>query len=160
LHGLNSANVIMINKSRTIISHYKDKLHDFNQIVVNKTKTILYSRQTNLVSLLNQLLSRPKIITANKQSDLNNLFANLKIFSKKYIVNNKGYVGHYASVIKLVSPENTLKRGFAIISHKGIILKDAESISPGADLKITMQDYNINTKVISKTKSNGTESIL
>ena len=160
LHGINSANIVMINKSRTIISYYKDQLNDFNQIIVNKTKTILYIRQTNLVSLLNQLLSKPKIITANKQSDLNNLLANLKIFSKKYLVNKQGYLGHYASVIKLVSPEKTLKRGFAIISHKGAILKDAESISPGTDLKIIMQDYNINTKVISKTKSNGTESIL
>lgn len=160
LQGINSANVVLINKSRTIISHYKDKLYDFNQIVVNKTKTILYSRQTNLVSLLNQLLSKPKIITANKQSDLNNSLANLKIFSKKYLVLKQGYLGHYASVIKLVSPENTLKRGFAIISHKGTILKNGESISIDADLKITMQDYNINTKVISKTKSNGTESIL
>jgi len=160
LHSINSTNVMVINKSRTVISHYKDKLYDFNQIVVNKTKTILYNRKTTLVSLLNQLLSKPMIITANRQSELKNLLDNLKIFSKKYLVNKQGYLGHYDSVIKLVSPEKTLKRGFAIVSQNENILKDGESISPGSDLKITMHDYNIKTKVITKTKSNGTESIL
>ena len=157
---VNATNIIIINKSRIFLSQYKESVNKFNQIIINKTKTILYNRKTNLVSLLNQLLSRPKIITANKNTDLTNLIGNLKVFSNKYLVNQKGYLGHYQSIIKLMSPKNILKKGFAIISSKGKILANAESINSGSDLTITMESYDINTKVISKIKNNGTESNL
>lgn len=157
---INATNIIVINKTRTFLSHYKDTLNNFNQIIINNTKTILYNRQTNLVSLLNQILSRPKIITANKNAELTNLISNLKIFSNKYFINYRGYLGHYESIVKLMSPKNILKKGFAIISQKGKILKDAETIIPGNDLTITMESFDINTKVISKTQNNGRESNL
>ncbi len=59
-----------------------------------------------------------------------------------------------------MSPKNILKKGFAIVSQKGRILKSAETIIPGNDLIITMELYEINTKVISKSQKNGTESDL
>lgn len=152
---VNANNITIVNKSRTFISHYKDQINEYNQIVVNKTKTILYNRQTNLVSLLNQILSKPKMITASNDSDLINLISNLKVYSKKYLVNMRGYVGHFDSVVKLMSPDNILKKGFAIISLKGKILKNAEAINAGDELSIEMEDYKINTKVISKSNKNG-----
>ena len=157
IQRINSSNIIIINRSRTLIGYYKDKMQSFNQIVINKTKTILYERQTNLVTLLNKLLSKPKIISAHRQSELQNLVNNLKIFSNKYLINKRGYLGHYDSVIRLVSPQNILKRGFAIISQNGTILKNPESISIGDTIKITMAEYEMNSKIITKIKTNGTE---
>ena len=52
-------------------------------------------------------------------------------------------------------PENIMKKGFAIVSQKGKILKDAEEISPGSEITISTINYDINTKVITKTKKNG-----
>lgn len=160
MQRINETNIIIINKSRTLISHYKDGLNNFNQVVINKTKTILYSRQTNLVALLNQLLSRPKIITAHRQAELTNLIGNLQVFSNKYLINKKGYLGHCESVIKLMSPKNILRKGFAIVSQKGKILKDATAILPGGDLIVTMEEYEISTKVLSKIKTDGRKSDL
>ena len=59
-----------------------------------------------------------------------------------------------------MNPKNILKKGFAIVSQKGRILKDAEIIEMGDELTITMESTYINTKVISKTNQNGTESKL
>lgn len=152
---LNASNVIIINRSRTFISQYKDNLNNFNQVIINKTKTILYNRQTNLVSLLNLLLSRPKIVTANKKADLSNIVINLKLNSDKFLSRQSNFINHYVSVMKLMNPKNILKKGFAIVSHRGKILKDAEAIIPGTNLLISMESYDINTKVISKTINNG-----
>jgi exodeoxyribonuclease VII large subunit len=154
---VNSANISIVNKSRTFLAHYKDLLNNHNQVVINRTKTILYSNKTALVSLLNQLISKPKIIAANRYSDTNNILENLKSFTKKYIINQRGYIGHYVTVIKLMSPQNILRKGFAIVLHKGAILKDAAIISLGSEITVSMEKYDINTKVISKNKKNGTE---
>lgn len=148
-------NIIIINKTRTIINRYKETLGNFNHSVINYSKSILFQRQTALVNLLNNISSRPKIITGNKQHDLSNIIDNLKLFSGKYFQNQHGYVGHYEEMIKLMRPENILKKGFAIVKRKGNIVKSAESINAGEELTITMDTYDINTKVISKTPTNG-----
>lgn len=153
----NRANVIVINKSRTLISHHKDELIKFNQTVVNKTKTVLYNLQSNLGSLLNKLLSKPQTITSNRQNDLAHLVNNIQVNSKRYLTNQKGYLGHHDSVIRLMSPRNILKKGFAIISHKGNIIKNAEGIAAGEELTVSLEYSEINTKVISNTKTDGTK---
>lgn len=152
---INENNIAIINKARTYINHHKDNLIECNQVVINKTKTVLYNKQTSLVNLLNQLSSRPKIVTGNKANELNNIISNLKVFSSRYFLNQRGYIGHYQEVIKLMKPENILKKGFAIVSQKGKILKDAESIESGNELTISMDKYELNTKVISKKQKNG-----
>jgi len=43
-----------------------------------------------------------------------------------------------------------LKKGFAIVSQKGKILKDATSIDEGSELTISMDQFEIQTKVLSK----------
>jgi exodeoxyribonuclease VII large subunit len=155
LQRINATNIIIINKSRTFISSFKDQLTHINQIVINKTKTILYNRQTNLVALLNQLLSRPKIIRANRQSELENLMVNLKGYSTKYLTNQRGFLGHYISIIKLMSPSNILKKGFAVVSKGGMILTNAEALKAGDELTISMEKYDVITEVKSKTKTDG-----
>jgi len=153
--NINASNVIIINKSRLFISDYKDNLNNFNQIIINKTKSILYNRKNNLINLLIQLSSTPKIVTGNKLNDLNNIINNLKLFSNKFIINQRGYIGHYEKIVSIMRPENILKKGFAIVSQKGKILKDVEDVNPGSDLTISTNNYEINTKVITKTKKNG-----
>lgn len=156
--SINSQNIVIINKSRTFTADYKEKLNSLNQIVINKTKTILYNRQTNLVSLLNQMLSKPQMITSNKLTDLNNVMNNLRIFSNKYLINTRGYLNHYVSVVRIMSPESIMKRGFAFISQNGRILKNGEAVKADQELTVNMIDYIINTKVITKTKKDGSES--
>jgi exodeoxyribonuclease VII large subunit len=160
LQNINTVNVIMIDKSRTFISRYKDDLYSFNQVVINKTKTILYNRRSNLISLLNQLLSKPKIITAGKITDLNNMTYSINYFSKQLLNNQKSYLGHFVSIVKLMSPANLLKKGFAIVIKDRKIIKDAEPISTGNDISVVMHDYILKTKVTSKSNTNGTESNL
>jgi exodeoxyribonuclease VII large subunit len=157
---INQTNIVVINKSRTLINIYKDNLVGFNQILVNKTHSIIYNKKTALVSLLNQLTTRPLMITSHRLLDLNNQLSNLKIFTRKYLINKRGYLGHDESMIKALSPKNILKRGFAIISYKGTVLKDSERLSTGDEIIISMHDNTINTKITSKIKNDGTESQL
>ncbi len=151
---INVAYMAVINKSKNYISGYKDSLNNYNQVVINKTKTIIYKSQNGLMSTMNQLLTKPKIITGAKQAELNNIAENLEKFSTKYFSNKSGYLTHYESVIRIMNFDSILKRGFAVISYEGKIIKDAEKIVPGSVLTIQMEKNNIETKVITKIKTN------
>lgn len=152
---IGSFNLSINNKTRLILTNYKDSLGGFNQTVVNGSKTILYNRRTNLVNLLNNISSRPTIITATKQNDIINVINNLKQYTSNYFKMKRGYIGHFEELIDVQRPEKILKKGFAIVKKKGTIVKSAESIATGEDLTITMDAFDINTKVISKTPTNG-----
>ena len=154
--AINATNTIIINQSRLYIGLHKDALTGIQQIVTNKTKGLLYHLQTDLVNLLNQILSQPKITTANRQNELNNQINNIKIFSHKYLVNQKGYVGHFVSLINMMRPENILKKGFAIISTKGSIISNSDDIQTGDDITITMEKHIISTTVNDKKDNDGT----
>ncbi len=156
MQRIHAANTTIVNQARTYINFNKDILAGLHQIITNNTKTILYGLQTNLVSLLNQMLSQPKITTANRQNELNNQINNLKVFSQKFLVNQKGYVNHYVSLINIMKPENILKKGFAIIEHKGLIISNSEEIKQGDELNIRMEKHIITTTVNSKTDNEGT----
>lgn len=153
---IHATNTIIINQSRLYIGLHKDALNGIQQIVTNKTKGLLYHLQTDLVNLLNQILSQPKITTANKQNELNNQINNIKIFSHKYLVNQKGYVGHFVSLINMMRPENILKKGFAIIKQNGVIISSSDKIKQGDELSITMEKHIISTTVNSKSDNEGT----
>lgn len=118
---IHATNTIIINQSRLYIGLHKDALNGIQQIVTNKTKGLLYHLQTDLVNLLNQILSQPKITTANKQNELNNQINNIKIFSHKYLVNQKGYVGHFVSLINMMRPENILKKDLPLSNKMALL---------------------------------------
>ena len=157
--SINTLNVSIINKTRNRINSNKDQIVNFNQTVINKTKTILYAKQTSLISLFGQITSRPLMIMNNRSKDLAHITSNLKVFSGKYLANKSGFLGHYISIIRVLSPDSTLKRGFAVISHKGKIVKNADQITIGSPLTITLSDAEINTTVTSKNKRNGTTNV-
>jgi exodeoxyribonuclease VII large subunit len=61
------------------------------------------------------------------------------------------------TVIKLVSPENTLKRGFAIIKTGGRVTSDPDDLTVGNDIEILLRNKDITASVKSKTDYHGND---
>ena len=160
LQGIQSFNAVIINRAFRFISLDKDNLNQLNQVIINKTKTILYNRQTKLVSLLNQLLSKPKIITAGRVAEIAQASLSIKSAVKLFVNSQDHSLKHYNSLVNLMNPVQLLKKGFALIFKNGRIIKDGEMISPGNDVSIAMHDYTIKANVISKSKTDATNSNL
>lgn len=66
-------------------------------------------------------------------------------------------ITHLASIIRLSSPDEALKRGFAILKKDGKILTDPSPLNPGDEIEITLKDTEITTQIIQKSARNGTE---
>jgi exodeoxyribonuclease VII large subunit len=154
LAGIHS---IVVNESRNLLSYHKDELVQWRQIAINKTKTILYFNKSGLQQLGNRVLSRPQILVANRQNDLGNLVNNFRSFAKKYFVNQQRYLGHYDSVVRMMSPLNILKKGFAIIYYEGKITANADNIKTGEDITIRLSGQELLANLKSKKDINGDE---
>jgi exodeoxyribonuclease VII large subunit len=152
-----SFNSSILNKARNILTEKKDKLNKTKQIVINNSKNILFQNHKYLLNSTTQITAKPITTVSKKQNDLKNIANNLKSFSKINISNQQGYLNHFLSVFRIMSPKNILKKGFAIVKQNGKILKNGEQIEVGTELNITLAETELKTKVISKNKINERE---
>ena len=144
-------------KTFQLMTFHKEQLNRLNQVTINSSKNLLHEKHRDILNLSGMILANPKIILSNKGKDLNNLVANMKSFNRMYFINQKRYIGHFESVVRLMNPQNILNKGFAIVKIEGQIVNDASQILPGSEMTVTLASTEINTKVLSKTARNGKE---
>jgi len=154
---VNYYNTNILNLTRSRISRYKDELVQFNQATVNKSKEILLNNRGALIWISNQVVSKPKLIISNKRNSLLNEIENLKIFNRKYFTNFSGYIGHFISVMKLMSPENILRKGFAIVYQNGKISNNPRTINVGSEISVVFSETELLTTVKEKKQRDGSE---
>lgn len=148
---------VVVNNSRTIITKYKDSLVQINQVTINTSKTILFKNKSGIINISSQLISKPKIILYNLIKDINSTINNINTFNSQYLKNQRGYLQHYISIIKMMAPDNILKKGFAIVKVKNVITSNPENIKVGEDIDIILSDIQIKSTVRQKSKYNGAD---
>lgn len=142
------------NSARELISGHKDALMAINQNTINNSKSILYQEHRLLMNLSHQISGKPRIILYNRINDINNTISNLKTFTNQYLRNQKGYLAHYSSSIRMMSPENILKKGYAIVKVNDKITSNADTIAVGDTIDVILADSIFKTTVKEKTKYN------
>lgn len=147
----------VIHNTREMLTFHKDELTEAYQVVVNQSKDILLARKSAVLDISGRILARPRLLVGNKMNDLSNLVQNLRSFSRKYFVNNRGYLNHYDSVTRLMSPVNILKKGFAIVYQNENIVVDGRNIKPSAQIKIRLNDSEIKATVNSNIPKDGSK---
>jgi exodeoxyribonuclease VII large subunit len=150
-------NTFIVNKSRTFLNDHKDALVINNQIIINKTKTLISDKKNGLSFIAFTLISKPRVVTGNKLNELQNTFNNIVSFNRSYLKSQRGYLGHFVSVINMMSPLNILKKGFAIVKHNGDVTSNPDIFTPGAEMEVILSEKSIKSKVISKSNYNGSE---
>jgi exodeoxyribonuclease VII large subunit len=148
---------VIVNKTRDLIGNYKDNLVQINQVTINTSKSILFNNRNALVNMSSQILSRPKIIVYNRLNDLQNTVSNLKSFNTIFLKKQQNYLNHYITVIKMMSPANILKKGFAIVKTDNRITSNPDDIKVGSDIEIILSDTKIRSTVKQKSAYDGTE---
>lgn len=144
-------------KTYQLINHHKDKLVHLNQLTIQMTRDLLHEHHRNILNLSGSILTNPKIIISNKRKDLSNLLGNVQAYSRMYFANKRGYIGHFQSVVRLMSPQNILNKGFAILKVDGKIAGTTTAIEAGTVLTITTANAEMETIVKSKKEIDGKE---
>ena len=122
------------------------------RIVTQQSTAILQHKRNNLIGISSTFVSKPQIIISSKQADLRNLLSNISTFNLQFLKSQKSYLNHFVSLIRVLSPENILQRGFAIVEKQGKIITDPKDIQKGDEisfrLKQTEFDVTVNKKSI------------
>lgn len=152
--SLSSMKSIISNSARELISAHKDSLTLINQNTINNSRSMLYQERRQLVNVSHQIAGKPRIILYNRINDIENTISNLKTFTNQYLRNQKNYLGYYSSSIRMMSPENILKKGYAIVRVNDTITSNADTIEVGDTMDVILSDTIFKTTVKEKTKYN------
>ena len=146
---LNLQKLVLI-KTQQLFGVHSKNLSGIKSFLVKDVLTLLHDHQRTLLQLSGLVVTNPKMMISNRKKDLSNIVSNLKSYQRIYFSNKKGYLGHYAAVVKLMSPQNILNKGFAIVKVNGKITSDAELMKPGTELTIQLAAAELKTTVTSK----------
>ena len=153
---LSLQNVLLI-KTYQLINYHKDRLTHINQITISTTRNLLHEQHRNIMNLSRLVLTNPRIVISNRQKDLSNVIGNIQSYNRMYFANKRGYIGHFQSVVRLMSPQNILNKGFAILKVNGRIAANADAIEAGTELTVRLATAEIKTTVTSKSTLNGND---
>ena len=76
--------------------------------------------------------------------DMNHLFDSLKVSAKNIIQRNRQYLDNTESLIGIVDPIKTLKRGFSIIKQDGLVIGSVKDLDTKKEIEIVMKDGSKN----------------
>ncbi len=152
---LTQAKSIVVNRSRDYIAGFLQEMVKMNRAVTQTSSGIIHRRRNEMVSLSGRIIAEPRVITGNRRHELEQLVSNIGTFKSQFLKSQRSYLNHYVSMIRLASPQQTLKRGFALVRKNDRIITNPDDIKKGDDITVVLHRTEILSTVKSKKESNG-----
>ncbi|MCR4032121.1 MULTISPECIES: exodeoxyribonuclease VII large subunit [Flavobacterium] len=147
-------------KTRELLSQHRQQLASANQSIAADAKDILHEHQKKLSLKAHLALQFSQKLLRRKKSDVDFLAENLKRFASGYLRGRRLHLDHLDKSIKLMSPQNILKKGYAIVKANGKIAGTGENIKIGEDIEVILHDTVIKSTVKEKIQYDGRETDL
>jgi len=143
----------IINQNRS----FEDSVNRLRQNIVIRAQQQFADNNKALNRVNNTIINKSRTILGRQQELLTSAKTSLLIHSNNYCRNQKKYLDHFVSIIKIASPENTLRRGFAIIRSNNKITGNPDDLTVGKDIEIIFANKEITATVTAKKDYDGTD---
>ncbi|MBS7563206.1 exodeoxyribonuclease VII large subunit [Mucilaginibacter sp. Bleaf8] len=151
--GLAQLNTGLINAVKDTLNDQQQALALKNQQIALDSQALLFKHRTSLHMLAGNITGRPEMLLYQKKCDLAYALQSIKICSKHRVKSEELSINRFEASIRMLQPENILKKGFAILSHNGKLLHSAENIEIGNVVDIKLADQTLSAQVISKNEN-------
>jgi len=141
--------------ARELVSVHKEQLMQKRQCIADNSRKALSNEQRKLFLTAQQILQRPQFIIQQKRNDLQHLAGNMKIFTNQYLRREYKSLEHYQKTIKMMSPQNILSKGYAVIRLHNKIVNGAGAIEEGDEIEVVLKDAVLKSTIKEKTVYDG-----
>jgi exodeoxyribonuclease VII large subunit len=141
--------------ARELVQIHAEELTKNNQRIVNSSRDVLYGHQKKLILTVHQVLQSPRILFQQKKNDLIHIQNTIKNSSGEYLRREKLTLEHYRKSIQMMSPQNILRKGYAIVKVNEKIISNAENIEAGDEIEVILTDAKLKSTVKEKIQYDG-----
>jgi exodeoxyribonuclease VII large subunit len=118
------------------------------QTTINRQKLILGD-------IANKALNKPAFSLSNRKCELENETGKLAAAVRNLYLHQQRSIEGYETIFRLISPVNLLKRGLAIIYHRGQIITAGSKLQEGDEITVRLQDSSITSTITDKRENHG-----
>lgn len=110
-----------------------------SKLLIGHKERLLMSRQRIAQSLMRHL--------QNEQHMLTNYREKINLLIKRELESAKIAVSHLVEKISLLNPREILRKGYSLTLHKGIIVRESQSLKPGDPITTLFHDGRVESTV-------------
>lgn len=146
---------ILIDKGRTLLVEKRSTILQLNSRIIDKVRALLYKHRNELQGIAGTLMVRPQSVIYKRSTDLLNVTTNLKGHTQAYMRNQRGYLGHFITLFRMMAPDAILKRGFAYVKHRNKVVVNTQGLQKGDAIEVVMEKETLQVQLTSKNSNNG-----
>lgn len=152
---LSSLHLRSISLSRNALDRQSRRLEEERTRLSERCRRQLQARSRELERLAALTEISPGRLLERNGEALRRLRDSLLAGLPSLLERHRAELDHTATVVRMASPEEVLRRGFAILRSDGRILADASGLEPGMTLEVETHDAMLTTTLTTKTPRHG-----
>lgn len=131
-----------------VLNQHRNVLSRMSQSIILKSKEMLLHRNAELQHIRDGLFRSAHNRLDHTHEDLKNLTGRLHTASPVFMSKQFETLEGMESKIRLLHPDNILKRGFSITRFHGRTVSDASLLNPGDELVTQLYEGKVKSKVV------------
>jgi len=125
-----------------------DIINDFRQRVLEGISSQLVNKKTHLKQLSGSVVSNVSMIINNQNSDLKNYSRMVSLHIKHFIRQQKTSLEFIEEKVRLLDPQNVLKRGFTITTFNERLISSVDGVKKGDKIETIFHNGSIESEVV------------
>lgn len=153
----NKLNSEIVNNSRTELERGNNNLRILKQQFTTSSSRIITDVKLELNSKRFAISNLPAMLINREIKEVSRFLPKLIFSFNSKVSTEKRALKSVVALINIISPENILRKGFAIVKSKGEITSDPKKFSPGSEIEIILRSQNIKATVNTKNDYHGND---
>ena len=146
--------------TRELLQMHGEELTRTNHRVISSSREVLYEHQKRLILTVHQLAQSPRMLFQQNKNELVNIKNSIKNTASEYLRHEKLTLQYHQKSIQMMSPQNILRKGYAIVKTGDKIISSAANIEVGQEIEVILRDAKLKSTVKEKIQYNGRETDL
>ncbi|GAB2699097.1 exodeoxyribonuclease VII large subunit [Mucilaginibacter koreensis] len=138
----------LVSNTVTYVTDRKEALNQQNQTITTQSRELLFEQRSALAGVNAKLVTGTQLQLLSSKHQLRFAHYTLKLASRYYLKHRKQQLDNMQQVTTLLSTENILKKGFALVKP----LDDTIGLEPGSSIEITLAGQQLVATVTENKK--------
>lgn len=137
-----------IHASVKLLSGQRSFLGSMAGLLPARSGALLFQASSMLGAVQRLIVSSVQILDIRRKAELDLLISRLQYSVPAVFKSQEGFLGHYKKVFFLMSTEQTLKRGFALVKIGGLPVTGAEGVQVNDTIEIELHNTVLEAAVM------------
>jgi len=143
-----------------LVQRCSEELAKNNQRIISSSRSVLYGHQKKLILTAHQVVHSPNMLLQQQRNKLAHIKNSIKNSANDYLRREKLTLDYHQKSIQMMSPQNILRKGYAIVKLNEKIISSAENIQANDEIVVILKDAKLKSTVKEKIQYDGRETDL